>query len=132
MELLRAKPDIQPQHGAGGEGIVKTAVATFGRVDILVNNAGILRDKSFVNMDEVAWDEVVAVHLKGTFLCSQAFARRVRMQGGGGRIVNTTSVSGMFGNFGLLNDWQPILSALLPLSVFSAAALIALWRVESR
>jgi NAD(P)-dependent dehydrogenase (short-subunit alcohol dehydrogenase family) len=87
--------------GAGR--LVETAVKTYGRVDALVNNAGILRDKSFLKMDEAMWDAVVAVHMKGTFLCSQVFARQVVSQGGGGRIVNTTSVSGMLGNFGQTN-----------------------------
>ncbi len=70
---------------------------------MLVNNAGILRDKSFLKMDEAMWDAVVAVHMKGTFLCSQVFAKQLVAQGGGGRIVNTTSVSGMLGNFGQAN-----------------------------
>jgi NAD(P)-dependent dehydrogenase (short-subunit alcohol dehydrogenase family) len=72
-------------------------------VDVLVNNAGILRDKSFLKMDEAMWDAVIAVHLKGTFLCSQVFAKQVVSQGGGGRLVNTTSISGMIGNFGQAN-----------------------------
>jgi NAD(P)-dependent dehydrogenase (short-subunit alcohol dehydrogenase family) len=87
----------------GAASIVKAAVEAFGRVDILVNNAGILRDKSFLKMDEGMWDAVVMVHLKGTFLCSQVFAKQVVTQGGGGRVVNTTSVSGMLGNFGQAN-----------------------------
>jgi NAD(P)-dependent dehydrogenase (short-subunit alcohol dehydrogenase family) len=102
----------------GAAGIVASAVQAFGRADILVNNAGILRDKSFLKMDEAMWDSVIAVHLKGTFLCSQAFAKQVVVQNGqggaggggappnhvtGGRIVNTTSVSGMLGNFGQAN-----------------------------
>ncbi len=87
----------------GAAAIVKAAVAAFGRVDVLVNNAGILRDKSFLKMDEPMWDAVVEVHLKGTFLCSQVFAKQIVAQGGGGRIVNTTSVSGMLGNFGQAN-----------------------------
>jgi NAD(P)-dependent dehydrogenase (short-subunit alcohol dehydrogenase family) len=80
-----------------------------GKVDILVNNAGILRDKTFLKMDEEQWDSVVAVHAKGTFLVSQAFAKVLVQQaasqpgGPGGRIVNTTSVSGMLGNFGQAN-----------------------------
>jgi NAD(P)-dependent dehydrogenase (short-subunit alcohol dehydrogenase family) len=87
----------------GAASIVKSALDAFGRADVLVNNAGILRDKSFLKMDEPMWDGVIAVHLKGTFLCSQAFAKQVVAQGGGGRIVNTTSVSGMLGNFGQAN-----------------------------
>jgi NAD(P)-dependent dehydrogenase (short-subunit alcohol dehydrogenase family) len=87
----------------GASALMKTALDAYGRVDVLVNNAGILRDKSFLKMDEPMWDAVVAVHLRGTFLCSQAFAKQVVSQGGGGRIVNTSSVSGMLGNFGQAN-----------------------------
>jgi NAD(P)-dependent dehydrogenase (short-subunit alcohol dehydrogenase family) len=87
----------------GAASIVKTAVDAFGRVDVLVNNAGILRDKTMLKMDEAMWDVVIAVHLKGTFLCSQAAAKQMIGQGGGGRIINTTSVSGMMGNFGQAN-----------------------------
>lgn len=87
----------------GAASIVKAAVDKFGRADVLVNNAGILRDKSFLKMDEAMFDAVVAVHLRGTFLCSQHFAKQAVAQGSGGRIVNTTSVSGMLGNFGQAN-----------------------------
>jgi NAD(P)-dependent dehydrogenase (short-subunit alcohol dehydrogenase family) len=87
----------------GAARIVKTAVDAFGRIDILVNNAGILRDKTLLKMDEAMWDLVIAVHLKGTFLCTQAAGKQMVAQGGGGRIVNTTSVSGMMGNFGQVN-----------------------------
>ena len=87
----------------GARSIVESAMKAFGRVDVLVNNAGILRDKSLLKMDEAMWDQVIAVHLKGTFLCSQAFVRQAIAQGEGARIVNTTSVSGMLGNFGQAN-----------------------------
>jgi len=87
----------------GAQRIIETAVKAFGRLDILVNNAGILRDKTFLKMDEAMWDAVIAVHLKGTFLCTQAAAKQMISQGQGGRIVNTTSVSGMMGNFGQAN-----------------------------
>lgn len=88
---------------SGAEKIIAAAVTAFGRLDVLVNNAGILRDKSLLKMDEAMWDAVIAVHLKGTFLCTQAAAKQMVSQGGGGRIVNTTSVSGMMGNFGQAN-----------------------------
>ncbi|MDB5214787.1 MAG: Oxidoreductase, short chain dehydrogenase/reductase family [Myxococcaceae bacterium] len=87
----------------GANAIVKRAVDSFGKADILVNNAGILRDKTFLKMDEAMWDAVITVHLKGTFLCSQAFVKQAIAQGQGARIVNTTSVSGMMGNFGQAN-----------------------------
>ena len=87
----------------GARRIVQAAVDAFGRLDVLVNNAGILRDKTLLKMDEAMWDAVVEVHLKGTFLCTQAAAKQMIAQGEGGRVVNTTSVSGMMGNFGQSN-----------------------------
>jgi NAD(P)-dependent dehydrogenase (short-subunit alcohol dehydrogenase family) len=107
-EIKKAGGQAVPNHDSvatseGAQKVVAAAVAAFGRADVLVNNAGILRDKSFLKMDEEMWDSVLAVHLKGTFMCSQAFAKQVVTQGGGGRIVNTTSVSGMLGNFGQAN-----------------------------
>ncbi|MCP4750436.1 MAG: SDR family oxidoreductase [Proteobacteria bacterium] len=86
----------------GGKNIVKTAVDTYGKVDILINNAGILRDKSLMKMSEAEWDIVIAVHLKGAFCVSQpAFA--VMRENAYGRIVNTTSGAGLYGNFGQTN-----------------------------
>ncbi|CAN5764020.1 SDR family oxidoreductase [soil metagenome] len=85
---------------AGAAAIVKAAQDAFGRVDILVNNAGILRDKTLLKTSEEDFDAVVAVHLRGSFLVGQAFARALVAQGEGGKIINTTSVSGMLGNFG--------------------------------
>ncbi len=87
----------------GAERIVKAAVDAFGRVDILVNNAGILRDKTIHNMTDEMWDLVLAVHLRGTFACTRAAARVMKEKGTGGRIVNTTSVAGLKGNFGQSN-----------------------------
>ena len=86
----------------GGENIVQTAIETFGKLDILINNAGILLDSTFVKMDEKKWDAVVAVHLKGAFCVTKpAFIHMMRQ--GYGRIVMTTSGSGLFGNFGQTN-----------------------------
>ncbi len=86
----------------GGKNIVKTAKDNFGSVDILINNAGILRDKSILKTTEEEWDIVVAVHLKGAFCVTQpAFA--VMKENKYGRIVNTTSGAGLYGNFGQTN-----------------------------
>ncbi|MDD9942053.1 MAG: SDR family NAD(P)-dependent oxidoreductase [Myxococcales bacterium] len=88
----------------GGQGIFRTAIDTFGRCDILVNNAGILRDKTLYNMDEDAWDAVIAVHLKGHYCCTRPFARYIKdTKRLDCRIINFSSVSGLFGNFGQSN-----------------------------
>jgi NAD(P)-dependent dehydrogenase (short-subunit alcohol dehydrogenase family) len=84
----------------GADSILWTALSKFGKVDVLVNNAGVLRDRSFLNMTEADWNLVQDVHLKGTFLCSQVVGRQMKLQGKGGRIINTTSLSGLLGNFG--------------------------------
>ncbi|HVS62857.1 MAG TPA: SDR family NAD(P)-dependent oxidoreductase [Thermoanaerobaculia bacterium] len=85
------------------EKIVKTAVDAFGKVDILVNNAGILRDRTILKMSPEEWYGVLEVHLNGTFTCLQAAARQMVDQGTGGRIINTSSSSGLLGNFGQSN-----------------------------
>ncbi len=86
----------------GGRRIVETALDAFGRVDIVINNAGILRDKAFHKMDAAMIDAVIDVHLKGAFFVSQP-AYQVMREQGYGRIVSTTSASGLFGNFGQAN-----------------------------
>jgi len=88
---------------AGAEGLVRRAVDAFGQLDIMVNNAGILRDKTLRKMTLEQWDAVIRVHLRGTFLCTQAAARHLIDRGSPGRIINTTSVSGLKGNFGQAN-----------------------------
>ena len=89
---------------AGGESLLQTALDNFGGMDILVNNAGILRDKSIFNMDEGDWDSVIDVHLKGHYCCSRPFAKYLRENNRTGcRIINFSSVSGLFGNFGQAN-----------------------------
>jgi NAD(P)-dependent dehydrogenase (short-subunit alcohol dehydrogenase family) len=86
----------------GGRAIVQAALDAFGRVDVLVNNAGILRDKAFHKMDHTMIDPVIDVHLKGALYVAQPAFRLMREQGYG-RIVNTSSASGLFGNFGQAN-----------------------------
>jgi NAD(P)-dependent dehydrogenase (short-subunit alcohol dehydrogenase family) len=86
----------------GGRAIVQTALDTFGRVDIVVNNAGILRDASFKNMDADKVGAVLDVHLRGAFNVTQPAWEHMRNQSYG-RIVNTSSGAGLFGNFGQTN-----------------------------
>jgi NAD(P)-dependent dehydrogenase (short-subunit alcohol dehydrogenase family) len=69
----------------------------------LINNAGILRDKTLLKLTLADWQAVLDVHLTGSFLCLRAAAARLKDQGQGGSIVNTTSVSGLVGNFGQAN-----------------------------
>jgi NAD(P)-dependent dehydrogenase (short-subunit alcohol dehydrogenase family) len=88
---------------AGAKNILGTALKTFDRVDAVVNNAGILRDKSFANMTEDLWDIVVKVHLRGTFCVSQVVYAHMKERATGGVIVNTSSTSGLNGNFGQTN-----------------------------
>jgi len=88
---------------ASAQRIVRTAMDAYGRLDILVNNAGILRDRTLLNMTEEEWDQVLQVHLKGTFSCTQAAARVMKDLNRGGRIINTSSSSGLLGQFGQTN-----------------------------
>lgn len=84
------------------EEIIKTAISKFGRVDILINNAGILRDKSFIKMTDQEWDAVIKVHLFSTFALCKAVWPIFSSQKSG-YIINTTSTSGIYGNFGQAN-----------------------------
>jgi NAD(P)-dependent dehydrogenase (short-subunit alcohol dehydrogenase family) len=92
----------------GAARLVQQAIDDFGRLDILVNNAGILRDRMIVNMTEQEWDAVIAVHLKGHFAPTRHAAAywRERSKAGDevkGRVINTSSPSGVFGNIGQAN-----------------------------
>jgi NAD(P)-dependent dehydrogenase (short-subunit alcohol dehydrogenase family) len=85
---------------ASAEDLIKTAIAEFGRLDVLVNVAGILRDRMIFNMSEQEWDDVIRVHLKGTFNTSKFAAahwRSLREEDAQNRIINFTSVSGLHG-----------------------------------
>ena len=92
----------------GAANMVKQAIGDFGRLDILVNNAGILRDRMLVSMTEDEWDAVIAVHLKGHFAPTHHAATYWREQSKAGnqingRVINTSSPSGVFGNVGQTN-----------------------------
>jgi NAD(P)-dependent dehydrogenase (short-subunit alcohol dehydrogenase family) len=93
----------------GAKAMIDQAISTFGKLDILVNNAGILRDRMLVNMTEEEWDSVIQVHLKGTFAPSRhaaAYWRGLSKETDApvqGRIINTTSTSGIYGNIGQTN-----------------------------
>ena len=94
---------------AGAKNMIEQAVKVYGRLDVLVNNAGILRDRMLVNMSEEEWDDVIRVHLKGTFAPARhaaAYWREENRRTGEpvmGRIINTTSTSGIYGNVGQSN-----------------------------
>jgi len=94
---------------AGAKHMVDHALEAWGKLDIVVNNAGILRDRMLVNMSEEEWDAVIQVHLKGTFAPSRHAAahwRELHKKTGEpvmGRIINTTSTSGIYGNVGQTN-----------------------------
>ncbi|KAM5468225.1 bifunctional hydroxyacyl-CoA dehydrogenase/enoyl-CoA hydratase fox2 [Microsporum audouinii] len=113
-DLMDPEPVVQEIRKAGGKAvgskascedgptIVKTAIDNFGRIDIVINNAGNLRDKAFTNMDEKLWTSVVNVHLRGTYSVTKA-AWPYFLKQKFGRVVNTTSTSGIYGNFGQAN-----------------------------
>src|SRR5436309_7511694 len=105
-EAVANGDDISDWEGA--QRLINTAVETFGDRHALVNNAGILRDRMLTNMTEEEWDAVIKVHLKGTFAPSRWAAAywREQVKAGksvDGRIINTTSVSGIYGNAGQTN-----------------------------
>ena len=89
--------------------MIDQAISTYGKLDVLISNAGILRDRMLVNMTEAEWDAVIAVHLKGTFAPAHhaaAYWRDLNKATGvpvNGRIINTSSVSGIYGNIGQTN-----------------------------
>jgi NAD(P)-dependent dehydrogenase (short-subunit alcohol dehydrogenase family) len=133
VDLIRAEggdavadtSDISEPDGAAA--LVATALDAFGRLDTLVNNAGILRDKTLLNMDVADWDLVLKVHLRGTFLTTQAAGRHWRDRSKAGetveaRVVNTSSGSGLFGNFGQAN-YGPAKAGIANLTIVTAMEL---------
>jgi len=92
--------DIGTREGA--RSLVEQCVSEFGKIDAVVNNAGIVRDRTFLKMTDDEFDDVMRIHAKGTFMCSQEGALRMKEQGTGGSIVNTVSAA-HYGNFGQTN-----------------------------
>jgi NAD(P)-dependent dehydrogenase (short-subunit alcohol dehydrogenase family) len=98
--------DVSSWNGASG--LVEQAIHTFGRLDVLINNAGILRDRMLFTMTEDEWDAVIRVHLKGTFAPSHHASAHWRERSKAGeavdaRLINTTSVAGLYANVGQTN-----------------------------
>jgi len=93
---------------SGADAMIATALDAWGRLDVVVNNAGITRDRMLVNMREDDWDDVLRVHLKGTFLVTKRAARHWRERSKAGdavdaRVINTVSSVGLYGNVGQTN-----------------------------
>lgn len=87
---------------AGADSIVTACIEAFGKIDIMMANAGIARDRTFLKMSEEEFDTVMNIHVKGTFLCHQAAALKMKAQGAGGCLISTVSAA-HFGNFGQVN-----------------------------
>jgi 3-oxoacyl-[acyl-carrier protein] reductase len=99
-KAIAVKADVAQKTGA--EGLVRATVETFGKIDILVNNAGFTRPALLLKMTEEEWDQVVDIHLKGAFLCSQAAGLHMKEQNSG-KIINVMSVAGLVGTVGQVN-----------------------------
>lgn len=85
------------------QALVDTCIDAFGGIDVMVCNAGIVRDRTMLKMTPEEFDEVIAVNLRGPFLCMQRAARAMVEQGSGGHVIHITSASGLIGNFGQTN-----------------------------
>lgn len=105
LEKLGAKARFYLVNTTQKEAVMSAAAqvnADFGRIDVLINNAGITRDATLSKMSEEQWDSVIAVNLKGVFLCTQAVSPFM-VANNYGRIINASSVVGIYGNFGQTN-----------------------------
>ncbi|MFO7986272.1 MAG: 3-oxoacyl-ACP reductase family protein [Desulfatiglandaceae bacterium] len=99
-EAIAVKADVAQKTDA--QALVSAGIDKFGRLDILVNNAGFGRPAMMLKMEEEQWDQVVDIHLKGAFLCSQAAGRQMKEQNSG-KIINVSSVAGLVGTVGQIN-----------------------------
>ena len=99
-QAIVVRADVAKREEA--DSLVQAAIDEFGQLDILVNNAGFTRPAMMLKMTEEQWDEVVDIHLKGAFLCSQAAGRQMKEQNNG-KIINVTSVAGLVGTVGQIN-----------------------------
>jgi 3-oxoacyl-[acyl-carrier protein] reductase len=99
-KAIAVKADVAQK--ADVERLVQTAIDEFGTIDILVNNAGFTRPSMMLKMTEEEWDQVIDIHLKGAFLCSQAAGRHMKEQKSG-KIINVMSVAGLVGTVGQIN-----------------------------
>lgn len=99
-EAIFVRADVAQKADAAA--LVKAGIDAFGRLDILVNNAGFGRPAMMLKMEEEQWDQVVDIHLKGAFLCSQMAGRQMKEQNSG-KIINVSSVAGLVGTVGQIN-----------------------------
>lgn len=99
-KAIASAADIGTREGC--EGLIQACCDAFGKIDIMINNAGVVRDKTLIKLEDEDFELVWRIHVMGTFWCSQAAARKMIEQGGGGAILNTTS-GAQFGNFGQTN-----------------------------
>lgn len=108
---VTSQPKVDVTKAEEVDRAAQDVIAKYGRIDVLVNNAGILRDSQLVKwkdgavvsvMDDATFDAVISVNLKGVFLCTRAVVPHM-IKGGGGVILNASSVVGLYGNFGQTN-----------------------------